>query len=156
MQTPDSVETILARLMPPALSDAGQRSIEEMLDELATEAPPAIARPAPRPRRFWWAGGLAAAGILAAWLLPFGNTTLHSPVAAAPAEHHPEVVLIGESGRIESMTDEGWQEDSDGAAMQATRLNVVEEDSILDEETGIVMKIREPREEILLLPVSSF
>ena len=156
MQTPDSVEVILARLMPPALSEVGQRSIEEMLDELASEAPPVIAGPSPKPRHFWWAGGIAAAGILAAWLLPLGNTPEFPSVAAAPADRHPEVVLIGESGRIESMTDEGWQEDTDGAAMQATRLNVVEEDSILDEETGIVMKIREPREEILLTPVSSF
>lgn len=156
MQTPDSVETILARLMPPALSEAGQRNIEEMLDQLAIEAPPVIAGPAPKPRRFWWAGGIAAAGILGTWLLPFGSAPRQIPVAAAPDAYQPEVVLIGESGRIESMTDEGWQEDTDGAAMQATRLNVVEEDSVLDEETGIVMKIREPREEILLMPVSSF
>ena len=63
---------------------------------------------------------------------------------------------MGESDRIESMTDEGWQEDSDGSAMRAMRLRVVEENSVLDEETGIVMQVSEPREEILLMPVSAF
>ena len=38
MQTPDPVETILARLMPPALSEAGPAEIEAMLDELAGPA----------------------------------------------------------------------------------------------------------------------
>lgn len=156
MQTPDSVEAILARLMPPALSDAGQRNIDDMLDQLAVDAPPVIAGPTPRPHRGWWMGGIAASGILAAWLLPLGIKSGSAPHAALPTMAGPEVVLIGESGRIESVTDEGWQEDIDGAAMQAMRLNVVEEDSILDEETGIVMKITEPREEILLMPVNSF
>jgi hypothetical protein len=32
----------------------------------------------------------------------------------------------------------------------------VEENSLLDEETGIVMQVSEPREEILLMPVSTF
>ena len=63
---------------------------------------------------------------------------------------------MGESDRIESMTDEGWQEDADGTAMRALRLSVVEENSLRDEETGIVMQVSEPREEILLMPVSAF
>jgi hypothetical protein len=66
------------------------------------------------------------------------------------------MVLVGESDRVEAMTDEGWQEDSDGAPMQATRLRVVEENSLLDEQTGIVMQVSEPREEIFLMPVSTF
>jgi hypothetical protein len=66
------------------------------------------------------------------------------------------MILMGESDRIESMTDEGWQEDSDGSTMRAMRLNVVGENSLLDEETGIVMQVSEPREELLLMPVSTF
>ncbi len=155
MQTPDPVETILARLMPPALSHDGQRNIEAMLDELAAEAPvPAPVRSAV-PRRGWWLGGIAAAGMIGAWL----------PHAFRPASEHvttsrdvpvANAVLVGQSGRIESMTDDGWHEDADGSAMQALRLNVVREESVLDEETGIIMQIREPREEIILMPVSSF
>jgi hypothetical protein len=75
---------------------------------------------------------------------------------AAGGESRAGLVLVGESDRIESMTDEGWQEESDGSAMRTLRLNVVEENSLLDEETGIVMQVSEPREEILLMPVSTF
>ncbi len=160
MQTPDSVETILARLMPPGLSESSQREIDAMLDELAADSAPVQATlPAsPSSRRGWWIGGIAAAGVAAAWLLPFVVNPPGPPVAHSPAvaENPAEFVLIGGSGRIESMTDEGWQEASDGSALRALRLNVVEENSLRDEETGIVMTVSQPREEILLMPVSAF
>jgi hypothetical protein len=156
MQTPDPVETILARLMPPALSESGHLSIEAMLDELAADTPVCQSVPAPRPHRGWWLGGIAAAGVAAAWLLPLTFRPSSDPVVNASPEPSAKVVLVGQSGRIESMVDEGWHEESDGSAMQALRLNVVEEESVLDKETGIIMQIREPREEILLMPVSSF
>jgi hypothetical protein len=156
MQTPDPVETILARLMPPALSEGGHRSIESMLDELAADVPAVKPVSTPRPHRACWLGGIAAAGVAAAWLLPLVVRPASGPVATAPREPAANVMLVGQSGRIESMTDEGWHEEADGSAMQALRLNVVEEESVLDRETGIIMQIREPREEILLMPVSSF
>ncbi len=157
----DPIEAILARLMPPGLSDAGQSEIEAMLDELAgatVEITPA------KPNISWvrriTAGGIAAAGVAAAVVFSLSGPPSPSPVSeAAPApvsEVPAEFVLVGESDRIESMTDEGWQENSDGSTMRAVRLSVVEENSLFDEETGIVMKVSEPREEILLMPVSAF
>lgn len=157
MHKPDPIETILARLMPPGLSESGQREIEAMLDELAGQTVEAVTV---KPARNSWtrrvvAGGIAAAGVAAAMIFPWVSPP--SPVAAGPeAEAPAEFVLVGESDRIESTTDEGWLEDSDGSAMRALRLDVVAENSILDEETGIVMQVSEPREEILLMPVSAF
>ena len=157
MHKPDPIETILARLMPSGLSDQGQQEIEAMLDELAGQ--PAETSAAKPVRNSWtrrvMAGGIAAAGVAAAMIFPLVSPP--SPVAAVPeAETPAKFVLVGASDRIESTTDEGWLEDSDGSAMRALRLNVVEENSILDEETGIVMQVSEPREEILLMPVSAF
>ena len=150
------VEAILARLMPAALSEEGQCEMETMLDELA--GPPvefAAARTAGFPwMRIVMTGGIAAAGVLAAWIFPLVESKV--PIAANAVKTPPEFVLVSESDRIEKMTDEGWQEDTDGSAMRALRLNVVEENSLLDEETGIVMQVSEPREEILLMPVSAF
>jgi hypothetical protein len=66
------------------------------------------------------------------------------------------MVLISESDRIESMTDEGWQDEADGSAMHALRVNAVGQNSLRDEESGMVVQISELREELLLTPISAF
>jgi len=154
----DPIETILARMMPPALSAEGQRGIEDMLDELAGSLPEII------PVKSWfrrpWVHGVAAAGIAAAVLLPLASPHLWTatPLPAVTMEQEADdgVVLVGESGRINSISAQGWQENSDGTALRTLRMRVVEENRFLDEETGIVMLVSEPREEYLLMPVSAF
>lgn len=147
-----TVETILSRLMPPALSKDGQHGIESMLDELAG-LPGTTKRTRTRRHFPFIIGGMAAA--LAAAILIFQMTT-PPPWVTAAADAPPGFVLVGESDRVESMTDEGWHEEPDGATMRAIRLSVVEENSLFDEETGIVMQVSEPREELLLMPVNAF
>ena len=156
MPKPDPIETILARLMPVALSDEGQRGMEAMLDELA--GPLLEIRPAKPWFRKPLAAGLAAAGIAAALVLQWAvMPSPHSQPAVATAHAPtPGVVLVGESGSIKSMSAEGWQENPDGSAMRTLRMKVVEENQLLDEETGIVMLVSEPREEFLMVPVSAF
>jgi len=66
------------------------------------------------------------------------------------------LVLVSESDRIEKMSDEGWMADPQGGMMHAVRMRVVEENSLRDEETGIVVQISEPRDELLLIPVNQF
>jgi len=154
MQT-DAIEAALARLMPPALSEDCQFEIEAMIDELAgPEVEEIVEMPVRRTSRWVIGSGIAAAaaGLLA--IFPFVKTT-PSHATAAVSEEAPGLVLIGESDRVEAMTDEGWR-DSDGSAMHAVRLNVVAENSLRDEETGITMRISEPREELLLTPISAF
>lgn len=153
MHDRDSVETILARLMPPALSVAGQHDIEAMLDGLA--GPVVTLKPSARSSaRRWIIGG----GIAAAIAMTLAVPRLISPSAppAAFAGDGSEFLLVGESDRIESMTDEGWRDVPDGGAMRAMRVRVIEESSLLDEETGIVMQVSQPREELLLMPISAF
>lgn len=161
MQAPDSIETILARLMPPALSGGAQSDIEAMLEDLAAEAPaPApVVLLAESPRRNWvYPAAVAASVALLAAVLAgvFPKISSESSSAATDGTSVPGVVLVGATGRIESMTDEGWREDSDGSALQALGMNVVEENNLLDSETGIVMKVAETRGELLLMPVSAF
>jgi hypothetical protein len=157
MQT-DAIEAALARLMPPALSQNCQLDIEAMLDDLAGSEAEEIA-PIPTSQRNRWiiAAGIAASvAVLLAVFPSIGHHSLPPHVSAPLVEKARGLVLISESDRIESMTDEGWQEDSYGSAMHAVRLNVVEENSLRDLETGIVMQISEPREEILLMPITAF
>ncbi|MEI6178870.1 MAG: hypothetical protein WCS43_18400 [Verrucomicrobiota bacterium] len=142
--------------MPSALSETGQHEIEEMIDELAATSQ--VSAPSGHP---WFrriaVGGIAAAGVAAACFFPMVQRPAALTTATAPsASSAPGFVLVGESDRVESMTDEGWLENQDGSTMQATRLSVVEENTLRDVETGIVISISEPREEILLMPVSAF
>jgi hypothetical protein len=161
MQAPDPIEAALNRLIPVAFSDSGLRSLEDTLDELAASAP--VSAPAPSARaprlRFLIASGIAASIAALIPLLP-GSHPSHTPVQLTfiplPEPDTSGLVLVSESERIESMTDEGWVSDPDGTAMHAFRIRTVGENQIRDSETGIEFQITEPREEILLMPVSSF
>ena len=159
MQAPDPVETILARLMPQALSQDGQFEMEAMIDDLAGPEADNVVRLSPVNWTARWiiGGGIAAAiGALCA-VFPLHETNNLSHAATRIPESSPSgLVLLSASDRIESMIDEGWKEDANGAAIHAVRLNVVGENQLRDEETGMLVRISEPREEMLLMPISSF
>ena len=150
MQAPDPIETILARLMPPALSEEGQSGMDAMIDELA--GPSNIVGISWLSRCL--IGGGIAAGIGALFaVFPMIQKGPQSPVAAtSPAGFS----FVSGSDRIESVTDEGWREDSEGSAMHAVRFKSVQENNVRDKETGMLVQISEPREEVLMMPVSEF
>lgn len=157
MQAPDPIETILARLMPPALSQDCQSELDAMIDELAgTGNENVVPISSGHGWRRWVAGsGIAAAfaGLIAVY--PFIQ---HTPVTEAVVTTRAPsgFVLLSESERIESMVDEGWKEDSEGSAMHAVRLSAVEENKVRDLDSGMIVQISEPREEILYTPISAF
>lgn len=157
MQTPDPIESMLARLMPGTLSQSGQRSIESMIDELAGETA-AVRTTTPAIRR-WWIGSGIAAAVALSFALPamFRGAPASSLVSTPKAvEEAPAMEFVEESNRVESVRDEGWLADADGTAMQAVRYRVVEENTLRDAKTGYTVRISEPRDEVLLTPVSSF
>ncbi len=154
MQAPDPIEIIMARLMPPALSQDGQTQMDAMIDDLA--GPENIIEISSKGWlvRCMIGGGIAAAvGALAA-VIPMIHRAPQASFShpASPAG----LVLVNESDRIESMTDEGWREDSEGSAMHSVRLKATRENNVRDEETGMVVRISEPREEIMMMPISAF
>jgi hypothetical protein len=158
VQPPDSsIEDALARLMPKAISEGGQRALDEMLDELHGEEIPLVT--ADRRIKGGWQI-LVSAGIAAsiALLVTFRlETKVSEPfIPLASMALGPNLVLVSESDRIEKMSDEGWMADPQGGMMQAVRMRVVGENSLRDEETGIVVQISEPRDELLLIPVNEF
>ena len=154
MQT-DSIETILARLMPPALSEDCQSELDSLFNdsgESISEITPELAHKSLRWKMVVTGIAATVVGLLS------HSFFVKSPLSHSVAITHQNVhglVLVGKTDRVESMVDEGWR-DSDGAVMQAVRLNVVAENRLRDEETGIVMEISEPREELLLTPISTF
>lgn len=155
MPAPDPIETALARLMPTSLSVSGQRSIEEMLDGLAGEAQ---AVPVKAHRFSRSLIGLAtAAAIAAVFAVPTFFESKVSATAQVPSATPVRgVEWVNQSDRVESMTDDGWVAGPDGAAMQAVRVRVVGENTLRDRETGYTVRVSEPREEMVLMPVSAF
>jgi hypothetical protein len=159
MHDSQSVEAILSRLMPPALSEAGQRDVEAMLDDLAHRDGTEVISPSPRPRIRPVVGSIAAALALLA-VVPLAWDDSHSSildqVTAVASPDSAPFEWISESDRVEAVSDDGWCDSPEGSAMRAMRMRVVEEDRLLDLETGIVMRISEPRDELLLMPINAF
>lgn len=167
MQTPDpvdplteSMEAILGRLMPPALSEHSQMEIENVIDGLSGEQPVA-GKLVPVSSGAWitrWAagGGIAAAlGLLGA--LYMGDGSVQEPKnGQLVQEMSSGFIVVKETDRVESVTDEGLKENADGSTMRAVRLKAEETKQVLDEESGMIIEIREPREELLLTPINEF
>jgi len=165
-------ERLRASLMPPALSGNATAAIHSMLEELAAECPPAMARPVRRSRWFPVLSAMAALLLAAAIVLGLMAPETDRPVAAPLAEaaavamiadesETMEVpgarwVLVDESTRLEWVADDGWLAAPDGGTMRAMRVQVVDENRIFDEESGMIVSISEPREETVLMPVSTF
>jgi len=152
MRDAHQVEEILARLMPPGLTAEGQRGIEDMIDDLDAEDGSRIGK-----RRLpFFIAGIAAALAAGFFAIHTINRDLPRLAEHIAIESSEEFTIVSESDRIEDMIDEGWSDTPDGSAMRTLRLRVVGESKLLDETTGIVMNISQPREEILLMPVSAF
>jgi len=161
-----ALETKLRRsLMPVALSEPATTSIHSMLDELAgvktisSVVPKSPGNPKTIP---WYAAAAAVAGLLAIspWLASpalekigyHSNYELKQSIETTDQNMR----IIDESTHLAWFEDEGWIDDPDGGALHAVRMRVVEEDRLLDEETGLIVHIFSPREEMLLMPVSTF
>jgi len=155
MQT-NEIEAALARLMPPPLSERAQGDLDALIDELSGSVRNETAVP---DRSFPWKslGGIAA-GILAMAGGFAISKQAGAPLAssAQSATIRPGMVLISESDRVQSIRDEGWSEQADGSTMHAVRLNLIEENRLMDQETGIVVQVSEPREEIFFTPITAF
>jgi hypothetical protein len=153
MREIDPIEAALARLMPVALSDSGERAIHETLDELAADLP--VNRG--QTQRGWRIGlGIAAAAIVGAFVVWPSLQAPAPAVAVLEEEITSPVEWVSNSDRIESLQDEGRISGTDGDALQAVSLRVVAENTLRDRETGYTLRISEPREELVLMPVTSF
>lgn len=160
MQKPDTcndIENALMRLMPVALSEAAQSEIDSQIDRLCGDADLPATNIAGFPR---W---IAASGIAAALVLGFSIYPRAGKAGAEIARSQPlasvgspGVVVLNEAERVEHVSDDGLFVDSGGSAVRKVRVRLVGESRMRDEETGIVVTLREPREETYLVPVSTF
>jgi len=161
-----TLESKLRRsLMPVALSESATESIHGMLDELAGAemiAPDAANSPGTPRVSPWHAAAAAVAALLAvsAWFAApaIENAAFAKSIGKELVFEEPArtMHIVDESTRLAWVEDEGWLDDPDGGTHRAVRMRVVEENRLLDEETGIIVHVSSPREEMLLMPVSTF
>lgn len=169
MASVEHVEKALERLMPVALSMRATRAIEESIDTLAADHPAEAAPLADTPpptgaggRRGSWirsgfgaAAAVTAGGLAALWFWP--DRLDQWSVAEAPDQAAAEnMKLIREVSRVESAVDEGTLADDAGGIHRVLRYRVVGESYVRDGSTGSVVRVVEPREEIVFLPVTAF
>jgi len=163
MESPEDIEKALARLMPSAISEKGQRSMEDLIDSLAAGETVAVELPSvKKPSHLPWFGlggiGAAAAAVVVAFSLPQGKSP--AVVENAPVRENlpskADVVLIGSSEFVEDAVPEDWMSETDGVPHQAWRVRVVDQERLRDVETGYEVLVSRPREEVRLMPVTSF
>lgn len=150
----EDIEKALLRLMPVAVNQDAQDRMDLMLDELAANEE--LVRFDFRKSVKWLAGG----GIAAAFSLGVYFTLPHEETEGSPVseqtDRQPDLVFLSESDRVEGFSDEGLFVDTGGSAVRKVSIRVVGESRIRDEETGIVVMLTEPREEMYMVPVSTF
>ena len=159
MESPEDIEKALARLMPSAISEKGQRSMDDLIDSLAAGETVAVELPPmKKPSRLPWFGaiGAAAAAVVVALSLPQGGSAPATVVENAPKGEEGNVVLIGSSEVVEDAVPEDWMSETDGVPHRAWRVRVVDQERLRDVETGYEVLVSRPREEVRLMPVTSF
>jgi len=149
------IEKALARLMPTALSESASKEINGLIDELAGE------ENYNSPTKYKWPAIVGIAAAIAFGIFVFKATPNIAPALTSTKniqteEASPTMSFLSETDRVENMKDEGLFVDAGGSAVRKVRVRVVEESQIRDEETGIVMMLTEPREELYMVPVSTF
>ncbi len=151
-QSFEDLERSLSRLMPVALGEGARERMDTMIDSLARDAGE-TGSDFRNPVKWLVCGGVAAALAIGAYVaIP------HQPVKTVSQadETAPELIYLSEADRVEGVSDEGLFVDSGGSAVRKVRVRVVEESRVRDEETGIVVMLTEPREEMYMVPVSTF
>ena len=155
MDTPEDIERRLQRcLTPRGFSEAGMEAMDQMIDELAGTADEAVSFDG---HRMAWLTGSAAAGIA----LAFGITWMNAPESPDAfvgwADQIEPISLVSEEvGVVAAEADEQLVSDDEGNLMRAWHVQVVNQERFHDPQTGHEVTVVRPRDEVVLMPVSSF
>lgn len=161
-----SIEDKLNRLVPPSVSEAGQGRLEETIDQLARVTPHPDVEPGGVPADTtgnWPWKATAALALLAVPAVMFkpgeapSNPSLASNHPAAEAWNNPVLVVLKTTNRIDGSEDDGLIIPDDGSIPHFRyRYHVTDEELVRDPETGTVITLRQPRQEVVTIPVTEF
>lgn len=159
LKTPTDIEKALGNLMPVALSERAVEEIENSLDQLIGESDERM--PVSFPCGLWkMISGIAAIAVAGFFVI----SAIPPDKAAVTAEtseddfysESSDFIVLNQTDRVEEVEDQGVFIDQRGSAVRRVRVRVIGERRMRDEQTGIVMKLTEPREETYIVPAMNF
>jgi hypothetical protein len=162
MKPAEQIEQSLKRLEPTALSQRASDKIGSMIDSLAASASEVEEADIESiTHRRGWRGPVAWASIAAAvvlgavlvWSLGPGDP---GPVVKPVPVPVPGFEWVGRTDQVGELEDGGLMADENGRMHRLVRYQVIEEEVVRDGRSGAVMKVTGPREELMLVPVSTF
>ncbi len=167
-----SIEDKLNSLVPPSISEHGQSRMEDAIDQLAglEQAGPSKIDEMPATLTKKWnkgngGGGWKAAAALALLAVPvvmFLNKEESAPSIAhldsgTEVVNLSELVVLRSMNRIDGREDDGLIIPVNGSSPHYRyRYRVTDEEQVRDDETGTVITLRQPRQEIVTIPVTRF
>ena len=158
METPESIERMLERrLVPTAFSSEGSPALDALIDDLAGESTESSVASVKWSRYVIGAAAAAVVMFVAIGVtIPSGKDVV---VAGFDELFSPpsDVVLLEDVEGVISADEKGaLVADPDGSLHRAWNVQVVSEERFFDEESGQEVRVVHPRDELVLMPVSSF
>lgn len=171
MKPVNSIEEKLRRLVPPSLSEEGEFRLGETVDRLAGVQSRSGSRRRPvvgKVARLWKAVAVVAILAIPVVMIQFADRDVGGSSLAqldpsisldgvSEMANLQEMVLLKSTKLIDGRVDDGLIVPDDGAAPHYRyRYRVVDEEQVRDLESGAVITIRQPRQEVVTIPVTQF
>lgn len=160
-----SIEDKLSRMLPPSISEEGQARLEETIDQLAghdTGLELADEYASNKPRKHHWAWKAAAAITLLAVptvMVQLKTDSLDALLSTSSRNlsSTSELVVLKSTNRIDGREDDGLIIPDNGSSpYYRYRYHVTDEEQVRDAKTGTIITLRQPRQEVVTIPVTQF
>lgn len=167
MEPSNSIEAKLEALLPPALSEQGLKDMEAQIDDLAgVQASDSLAS-VEFPWTSWaWKAVAVIVVLLVAIVMVNQDADVDrdTTVAVVDSEaiflaqlNQPEMVLLKSTKLVDGRESDGLIVPANGTAPHFRyRYRVVDEEQVRDPMTGTVITLRQPRQEVITIPVTEF
>ncbi len=170
MDRPTSIEEKLRRLAPASISEDGQAMLGQAIDQLAGVEPHLAQMHGGNPAgtsRFrmkdWpWTKAAAALAVLAVPTMMWLNQNNSAPALTTTASASDPMaasglVILKSTNRIDGRVEDGLIIPRDGSKPHYRyRYSVTAEEQVRDAQTGTIITLRQPRQEVVTIPVTQF
>jgi len=158
-----SIEEKLAQLVPPALSDEGQRKLEDLIDDFSgVDTDLEKSNVGRFPKGWMWKAVAVLAlstslVIIRSTLVPEERTALLTHYDQATHDKTSEMVVLTSTELISGQENDGLIVPQDGTTPHYRyRYHVIDEEQVKDPDSGLVITLRQPRQEVLTIPITQF